>query len=110
MEQFHRWSRDQHDQSIDAALSEYAGLRETLFGWCTSNGDDLGPLTSRDVAKLMARSREARNAVKAFLSSGGAGYERDAEVAEGKREALAWQAIEILTSGNRDLAQAGFTV
>ncbi len=79
-------------------LRRYTGLYESLHGWCSNYGaEEAAPLSIEEVAQILANSAEARDATKFYLTYG-EGRDLDYEVADSKREAVAWAIIDILAN------------
>lgn len=85
-------------------LSKIPGLKETLAGWTSSYGDERGPepLSKEQVIQLIASDKSVREAVVSYFSPGGEGYDLDPEVANNKKEELAWGLVEELENRLRE--------
>jgi hypothetical protein len=93
---FREQPADNSNERINKVLRSYPGLYEALHGWCSNNGyEEASPITMPEVAKILADSREARNAAKEYLREG-EGPDLDVDVARSLERELAWAIVDVL--------------
>lgn len=82
-------------------MAKYEGLEQTLYSLCSPLGDEATRMSVEQLVHILANDRATREEAKNYLSPGGRGYERDAEVADAMRERLAWKLLDFVLNGSR---------
>lgn len=87
----------EHPQRRPDPLERNSALRNTVSEWCSSDGEEKGPMTFDEVVSTIGKDQMLLDGIREYLSPGGAGYEADREVADHFRERLAWALVDHFT-------------